>query len=74
MMLKIPKKTDSIITIPWDLDFDIKTIFSLLLEVIVEKLLERSDTKICKIKFNIQRSTPRYRVKKLKSIWNEKKN
>ena len=54
--------------------FDIRKIFDLLLEVTVGEFLHRLDTTIHEMAFNIQRSTPRYRVKRPKTIRDEEEN
>ncbi len=46
--------------------FDVSRIFDLSLELTVEKLLNRSDITIKNLVFNMQRFTPRYRIKRFK--------
>ena len=74
MLPKVPKKPDSIRAIAEYKTFDIAKIFDLPLEVTVEEFLDCSDTTICEMAFNMQRSTHRYRVKRPKSILNKKEN
>ncbi len=61
---KIPQKADSIRGMTGQERFDIRKIFDLPLEVTVSEFLDRSDLAIREMAFNIQRSTPRYQVKK----------
>ncbi|MCJ1346904.1 hypothetical protein MMC31_005124 [Peltigera leucophlebia] len=68
---KIPKKADSIRAMTGSERFDIKKIFDLPLEVTVREFLDRSDSTIREMAYNMQRSTPRYRVKKSKVIRDE---
>lgn len=68
---KIPKKADSIRAMTGSERFDIKKIFDLPLEVTVGEFLDRSDSTIREMAYNMQRSTPRYRVKKSKVIRDE---
>lgn len=68
---KIPKKADSIRAMAGHERFDIRKIFDLPLEVTVGEFLDRSDTTIREMAFNMQRSTPRYQVKRPKPIRDE---
>lgn len=68
---KIPKKADSIRAMAGHERFDIRKIFDLPLEVAVGEFLDRSNTTIREMAFNMQRSTPRYRVKRPKPIRDE---
>lgn len=61
---KIPKKADFIRGMTGQERFDIRKIFDLPLEVMVGEFLDRSDSAIREMAFNMQQSTPRYRVKK----------
>lgn len=66
MMSKKLKSTNSIKDMQSRDRFDISRILDLSLELTVEKLLNRSDITIKDLTFNMQRSTLKYRIKRLK--------
>jgi len=63
---KGPKSTDPIRGMQSRGRFDISRILDLPLELTVGELLDRSDITIKDLAFNMQRSTPRYRIKRSK--------
>ncbi len=63
---KGPKSTDPIRGMQSRSRFDISRILDLPLELTVGELLDRSDITIKDLAFNMQRSTPRYRIKRSK--------
>jgi len=66
MMSKRLKFTNSIKEMQSCDRFNISRILDLLLELTVKKLLNQSDIIIKDLTFNMQRSTSRYRIKRLK--------
>ncbi len=74
MVQKILKKADSMRAVAEHERLDIRNIFDLPIEVTFGEFFDHSDTTICEMAFNMQRSTPWYRVQRPKSIWDEEEN